>query len=213
MARYKYQGTFKDGNGRVVGTATTSDGVAGTVSVYLAGTTTAASVYAAETGGVAVNSVSTDTHGYFYFWVDHDDYTCSQKFKIVLSHADFESKTYDDIHIMQADYYYLPVFMINVSNAVSTWVVVPHAGTIRKVYSVITGTIATADAAITIAINGVDVTGGVITIEDAGSDAGDVDECTPTALNVVAAGDAISFTSDGASTNTVRANFTILIER
>ena len=106
MARYKYQGTFKDGNGRVVGTATTSDGVAGTISVYLAGTTTAASVYTASTGGVAVNSVTTDTHGYFYFWVDHDDYTCSQQFKIVLSHSDFESKTYDNLVIMHPSFYY-----------------------------------------------------------------------------------------------------------
>ena len=100
MARYKYQGTFKDGNGRVVGTATTSDGVAGTISVYLAGGTTAASVYTASAGGVAVNSVSTDTHGYFYFWVDDGDYVGTQRFKITLSHSDFESKTYDNLRIL-----------------------------------------------------------------------------------------------------------------
>ena len=98
--RHKFQSTFKDGNGRVVGTATTSDGVAGTISVYLAGTATVASVYTASSGGTAVNSVTTDTHGHFYFWVDEDDYTIPQKFKIVLSHSDFESKTYDNLDIL-----------------------------------------------------------------------------------------------------------------
>ncbi|MCK4328800.1 right-handed parallel beta-helix repeat-containing protein [candidate division WOR-3 bacterium] len=97
--RHKFQSTFKDGNGRVVGTATTADGVAGTISVYLAGTTTVASVYTASSGGTAVNSVTTDTHGYFYFWVDPKDYGTAQLFKIILSHSDFESKTYDNLKI------------------------------------------------------------------------------------------------------------------
>lgn len=99
--RHKFQSTFKDGNGRVVGTATTSDGVAGTISIYLAGTTTVASVYTASSGGTAVNSVSTDTHGHFYFWIDENDYTIPQKFKIILSHSDFESKTYDNLDILK----------------------------------------------------------------------------------------------------------------
>jgi len=103
MSRYKYQGTFKDGNGKVVGTATTSDGVAGTISVYLAGGTTVASVYTAASGGTAVNSVSTDTHGHFYFWVDPKDYQIIQEFKITLSHSDFESKTYDNIVIFPGE--------------------------------------------------------------------------------------------------------------
>jgi len=100
MARYKYQGTFKDGNGAVVGAATTSNATDGVVYVYLAGTTTAASVYAASSGGTAVNSVETDDYGYFYFWVDDSTYSSSQKFKISLTHADFETKTYDDIAII-----------------------------------------------------------------------------------------------------------------
>jgi hypothetical protein len=100
MARYKYQGTMKDGNGAVIGTETTSDATAGTISVYLAGTTTAANVYTASSGGSAVSSVTTDANGHFYFWVDDSDYNDSQKFKITLSHPDFESKTYDDILIL-----------------------------------------------------------------------------------------------------------------
>jgi len=211
--RYKYQGTFKDGNGRVVGSATTSDGNPGVISVYEAGGVVPANVYATGVGGVAVNSVETDTHGHFYFWVDDDDYDLSQTFKIILSHADFQSKTYDDIKMLFNDYYALPVFMVNISTADSTYVVAPFMGTIYKIYSVITGTIATADAVITTAINGVDVTGGVITITQIGSAAGDVDECNPTALNIIAPGDVITFTSNGASTNVVRAFFTVLMER
>jgi len=100
MARYKYQGTFKDGQGAVVGAKTTSNAIDGVVYVYLAGTTTAASVYAASSGGTAVNSVETDDYGYFYFWVADTDYDSSQKFNISLTHADFETKTYDNIIIL-----------------------------------------------------------------------------------------------------------------
>jgi len=224
MARYKYDGTFKDGNGRVVGTATTSDGIAGTISVYLAGTTTAASVYTASAGGVAVNSVSTDTHGYFYFWVDDTDYAVTQRFKITLSHADFESKSYDNIRILnhldavtataaEVSQYALTVTMADISTAGSVWVVAPHAGTIAAIYSVINGAIITVNAGITTEIAGAAVTGGAITIAFTGSAAGVVDSCTPTAANTVTAGQAIEIITDGASTNTVIATFTILITR
>lgn len=92
MARYKYQGTFKDGNGRVV--------VSGTISVYLAGTSNVASIYAAESGGSAVNSVTSDsTDGSFILWIDDTDYAANQRFKVSLSKTNFTAKTYDDIEI------------------------------------------------------------------------------------------------------------------
>jgi hypothetical protein len=93
MARYKYQGTWTDGNGRRIDSAT--------VSIYLAGTTTAASVYAASAGGSPVNSVTTDTSGYYSFWIDDGDYTNAQLFKIIMSKANFQSKTIDDIAVIQ----------------------------------------------------------------------------------------------------------------
>jgi hypothetical protein len=93
MARYKYQGTWTDGNGRRIDSAT--------VSVYLAGTITVASVYAAEAGGSPVNSVTTDTSGYYSFWIDDGDYTNAQLFKIIMSKANFQSKTIDDIAVIQ----------------------------------------------------------------------------------------------------------------
>jgi hypothetical protein len=113
MSRHLYQGTFKDGNGRVVGTQTTANATSGTISIYLANGTTAANVYAAETGGSQINSVSTDDDGHFQFWIDDSEYMPSQRFKITLSHADFEDKSYDDIKIqlgqVRVPHWYYPI--------------------------------------------------------------------------------------------------------
>ena len=93
MSRYVYQGTMRDGHGHVI--------LDGTVSVYLAGTTTAADVYEASTGGTAVNSVtSSSTDGTFAFYVDLDAYDAWQLFKVVLSKAGFSTSTYDNIAII-----------------------------------------------------------------------------------------------------------------
>jgi hypothetical protein len=91
MARYKFQGTFRDKFGHVVGD--------GTISAYLVGTTTPASIYAASSGGTAVNSVTSSSNGYFYFYVDQIDYTDTQRFKVALSKSGFLTSTYDDIII------------------------------------------------------------------------------------------------------------------
>ncbi len=96
MPRYSYYGSTKDGNGRLVCSAT--------VSVYLAGTSTLANVYEAAAGGAAVNSVNSgsatsSTPGYFIFWIDRANYLASQLFKIVISKAGFTSQTYDNIGI------------------------------------------------------------------------------------------------------------------
>ncbi len=89
--RYKYQGVTKNGNGKVLQSAT--------IAVYEAGGTTAADVYTANSGGTAVNSVTSDTSGFFYFWVDSGDYAGAQGFKLVISKANFASSTYDYIYI------------------------------------------------------------------------------------------------------------------
>lgn len=92
MSRYSFQSHFKDGNGKVVGD--------GTISVFLAGTSTAASIYTASSGGSPVNSVtSNSTTGHFIFYVDTSDYNRDQKFKIILSKTNYQSQTYDDLSI------------------------------------------------------------------------------------------------------------------
>lgn len=93
--RYNFKSVARDGAGNIVPSAT--------VSVYLAGTTTAASVYEAYTGGTAVSSVTTGTDGVFEFYIDDTDYAGTQQFKIVISKSNYSSITRD----------YLTVFDIN----------------------------------------------------------------------------------------------------
>lgn len=97
--RYIYQGNWKDVNGLIVPSAN--------VTVYLAGTSTLATIYSTETGSAVSGSVvtsDTDT-GYFSFWVDLKDYDGYQRFKIVLSKDGYRSKTYDDLEIYGSDRY------------------------------------------------------------------------------------------------------------
>lgn len=89
MARYIFQGTFRDGQGNVV-----SDG---TISVYDAGTTTASTLYAASSGGTSVSSVDSDSNGFFYFYIDSSDYAENSQFDITLSKSGYSDKTYEDV--------------------------------------------------------------------------------------------------------------------
>jgi len=96
----------------------------------------------------------------------------------------------------------------DVSTAASYWVVPGIAGDVTKIHTVIDGAIATADAGISFEIAGTPITGGGITIANAGSAAGDVDSSTPSAANTITANQAIEMITDGASTNTVKATVT-----
>ena len=109
--------------------------------------------------------------------------------------------------------YFLTASIADVSTAGQVYVAVPDGGKIIKCYSTLAGAIATADVDFTLKIGGTAVTGGVITAATASSAAGDVDSCTPTALNVVVEGDTIEIETDGASTNTIVGTFTIVIRR
>jgi hypothetical protein len=91
VARFIYQNTARDGNGVMIPSAT--------VSVYLAGTSTVASVYTAYAGGVAVNSVTGSTDGTFKFYVDEADYATSQQFRIVIAKSGYTSVTFDYVQI------------------------------------------------------------------------------------------------------------------
>ena len=94
MSRYAFHGTSKDQNGRVVELAT--------VSVYLAGTTTPASIYTASTGGTAVNSVTSAANGQFHFYVYSGDYLFNQTFKVVITKANYETVTLDNVSLFPA---------------------------------------------------------------------------------------------------------------
>jgi hypothetical protein len=79
--------------------------------------------------------------------------------------------------------------------------VAPFKGKINKLRSVQNAVLATADATVTLAINGGAVTNGVLTIASTGA-AGVVDEATPTAAHTFVAGDLITATVGGGSTAT-----------
>lgn len=96
MGRHYISGTSRDTvTGQVRGSCT--------ISIYLAGTTTPASVYAASTGGVAVNSVLSDAYGQFGFYIDEADYALTQRFKIVVSKTGYTSQTYDVLPFFALD--------------------------------------------------------------------------------------------------------------
>ena len=94
--RYIEQGTVRDGEGRIVAGAT--------ISVFLAGLPTPASIYVASTGGTAVNLVTSSSNGSFLFYVDDGDYATSQLFDVVISKGDrFDTITYYNRNIFKAN--------------------------------------------------------------------------------------------------------------
>lgn len=107
---------------------------------------------------------------------------------------------------------FVTVQIEDISTAGQKYVVPGFRGKIRKAWSVINGAIGTADADLTLKIGGTAVTGGVITVATASSAAGDIDSCTPTALNSFTEGQAIEVETDGASTNTVPVVVTLELE-
>jgi hypothetical protein len=92
-----YQGSFTDGNGSVVS--------GGSVTAFLAGTTTLATIYTAVTGGSVISgsAVTSGSDGHFYFFLDELDYPPTQLFKITLTKAGYTTKTYDNITILTGE--------------------------------------------------------------------------------------------------------------
>lgn len=104
------------------------------------------------------------------------------------------------------------VQMDDISTAQSVWVSIGEACTFKKLTSIINGAITVDDAEITTEIDGVAVTGGDLTIANSGSAAGVVDTTTPTAANVLTASQGLEIITDGGSTGTVAAVFTVEFE-
>lgn len=92
--RHIFQSVFQDLNGLGV--------AAGDITVYLAGTTTLATIYTVSSGGSADSDsiVQSDSTGHYLFYIDETDYRSTQLFKIVLSKAEFVTVTYDNVPII-----------------------------------------------------------------------------------------------------------------
>ena len=114
--------------------------------------------------------------------------------------------------LVNANKAYITARLEDVSTAKSVFVVPGVAGDVSKIYSVIDGAIATADCTLSFEIAGTPITSGDITIAYSGSAAGDVDSSTPSAANTITAGQAIEIITSGASTNTVNATITFIID-
>ena len=87
------------------------------------------------------------------------------------------------------------------------------AGEIVEIRTALGGAISGANAGLTAKINGTAVTGGTIAIAHAGSAAGDIDSCAPTAANVVVEGDNLEIETDGASTGAQEVTGIVKIRR
>lgn len=104
--------------------------------------------------------------------------------------------------------FYLTDRIADVSTAGQIYITTPVKARIVGVYSVLNGTIATANSTLTVKTAAGTV--GTLTLTASGSAAGDVDSLTSSLSNVaVAAGATIEIETDGASTNTISAGITL----
>lgn len=88
----------------------------------------------------------------------------------------------------------------SVSSTSVVYIRAPARGKILKVGTVLSSAASTADATVTTSIAGTNITGGVVTITQSGSAAGNVSSATPTAANTCNEDDNIGFTFSGTGT-------------
>lgn len=103
-------------------------------------------------------------------------------------------------------------YLEDVSAVETVYVPVPFAGTVSKVLTVLEGSISSADSTLTVK-NSAGTSMGTITIANSGSAAGDVDVLLPSSNNTVTADSFITVESDGASTNTAKLRFVVVLDR
>lgn len=110
-------------------------------------------------------------------------------------------------------YAYISLYFEDVANKSDVYLPMNFAGTVKNVKCVIDGAIGGADTILTCKVGNTAMTNGTITIAFSGSAAGDIDSCTPTALNTFTSAQYLRVTSDVAGTGTVNANLLFTIER
>ena len=115
----------------------------------------------------------------------------------------------DTYNSKATDKIYVTVTMADISAPSSVWVVAPAACTFTKAYVTLNGAITAADSLLTSKIATVAVTGGTATAANAGSAAGTVFTLSPTAANTLTAGQALELITDGASSTTAIATWTV----
>jgi hypothetical protein len=110
---------------------------------------------------------------------------------------------------------YLTGHMPDLATASSTaYIAATHRGRLKRAYTIIHNSTTTADATVSVKVNGTTV--GTITVATSGSAAGDVDSVYlgyQGTANFVSEGDLITFVSDGAADTTTITRCTAVIER
>lgn len=103
-------------------------------------------------------------------------------------------------------------YLEDVSSVEKVYVPIPFAGTVVKVLTVLEASISSANSTVTVK-NSAGSSMGTITVTASGSAAGDVDILLPTSNNTVTANSFITIESDGASTNTAKLRFVVVLDR
>ncbi len=117
--RYYFKGIARDGAGKIIPSAT--------VSVFLADTSTVASVYTTLAGTTAVNSATSGTDGVFEFYIDAFDYDYGQTFDLTISKAGYTSKTYENIKPTDV---VLGTYTISADKTISVYTDIPEGVTL-----------------------------------------------------------------------------------
>lgn len=126
--RCYFKGIVRDGSGNIIPSAS--------VTVYLEGTTTAASIYTTLTSSTAVNSTTSGTDGTVEFYISRFDYDDDQEFKIVISKSGYTSITWDNIKVNNI---VITTYDITVDTTVTTQLNIPKG----VLYSISSGKILT----------------------------------------------------------------------
>lgn len=126
-----------------------------------------------------------------------------------------ELNTMDGITASTAELnqYVVTTSIVDLDTNATYYVVMPHAGTIDTISSVIHAQIATGDATITCNIGATPITGGAITVTQSGSAAGDVDTVSPSAAKTVTAGQAVNCAVTGSNTGAARVTLSFTVTR
>lgn len=103
-------------------------------------------------------------------------------------------------------------YLEDVSAVEKVYVPIPFAGTVVKVLTVLEASISSANSTVTVR-NAAGTSMGTLTIAHSGSAAGDIDLLVPTSNNTVTANSFITVESDGASTNTAKLRFVVVLDR
>lgn len=106
--------------------------------------------------------------------------------------------------------YTLTTRLDDVSTASTVYLAIPYAGTVKKVVTVLEGSLTTANATVTVK-NSAGTSMGTLTITQSGSAAGDIDTLSPVSNNTVTNDSKISIETDGASDTTRKLFITVYI--